>query len=911
MATPPASESNPRTAHEHDDLPVPADAPLPPLPTSTTADKRKAITLGDKAKIIRILQNTGQSRRALARQLDIPRATMHSIWKNKDEILSRTSNMPQDTLASVKRCRPPQYPELEDRIYAYCIQIKAHEKPASKSLIITKARKLATEMGIVGFSASNGWYAKFLRRRGLRLPDGRRRTTIIPSPPASPSSLPSSHPSRTDHDHLTRPVLSVKDQLAQFAPENIFCALESGFLFASIPNESTINRISHDVRAVASIGNVPRLSFLLSMNATGSHILPMHFIGRERQPACFDLVNIDENITNRYVHHPDGFADGNLFHIWLTQWYENVRSVQTGPWALLIDARSLREALPTFHGVTYVTIGPGMCEAGSNGVVAFVKTRARELLLEKLCRARIADTNLVAAARAMRPGAAGLAYGRSPTILDAIRCMTEATDELDAGRIGWTWAVADVLPEMHRVKLKTLYGVERKSGFEIEEWLTQITRAESGGGRDKNFEHEFGRFDGIDAHGVRRWMEFVEKSEDHWLWRKGSKELRDTVEEILAASKELERNRAAEDEELERNTVQEEGSHSVASRSGMDEDEDVDVEDDRIEMGMNEGVTISGLDVNMTMGHGGGLEEAPSSMDASMEPTSITGGSMMGPSMGLPAIGSEPLTAGPAPPESVRPTSIRPSSRRLAPVRSEAVRPAHMRPTAIRPVPMRPAPIRPAVIRPAPRGPPSLRPSSIRREQIRPVSMVASPMTPVSMGQSSIGPSSVGPSSSMAPSTMGPNSIIPTSPLAPVMMATVGPIPVTMAASSVVASSIASSSVEATRMVACAGVRPSSVDLSSVERSSMGQMMGCTEERREKMEQTAEERARVGQLRTSLEAAEASVKIVQTALADASIKAACNEVIGKLAEALRLAVMDRDQKRANLQQVLQQQPPGS
>lgn len=486
--------------------------------------KRDALSLREKARIIRMLQETGQSRRALARELQIPRATMHSIWKNKDLILSKTNSLPEHSLGNIKRCRPPQYPDLEDRVYAFCLFVRSHRKPIAKSLIIAKARKIASEMGITGFAASNGWYTKFLRRRGL--PQTGRPKTVE----GDPISLDT---------HLA----DIKTQLLSFSSHNIYTVEESRFLYRCLPNRAFLSNAETGRGATSAsyLSNTPTITFNICTNATGSHTLPIMFVAKERHPVSFDLADAEDSVADHYYSQPNAWMDHNLFEIWVRSWYDSVRTISSPPWALVLTSNEANDKLPTLPGVTYILLpytGANKHQPMSNGIITSVKASARKHLLNSIIRALESEEQFLSVASTLRPGAAGIVYGRKATILDAMRVLTAGLRDLRNDHIAACWLKSGILPDTHEAALADhaarLPIEEPTDAMELNSLLSKLSQTMEDHNLRRDFEREFGNFDVLPADTVDRWIDFLISNEDQIRHTSGT--IGDSLEEILAAS---------------------------------------------------------------------------------------------------------------------------------------------------------------------------------------------------------------------------------------------------------------------------------------------------------------------------------------------------------------------------------------
>lgn len=502
-------------------------------PEQRQKKKRDSLSIGEKSKIIRLLQDTGQSRRALARHMRISRSTMHSIWKNRDDILEKSNTLPQQQLGNIKRCRPPQYPEVEERIFAFCHYVRAHHKSATKSLIIAKARRVATQLGLNTFAASNGWYAKFLRRRGLPVPNGSR---LRPFEPVQLS--------------LDEKIRTLKQNLASFDISNIYTTQDTSFLYRSLPDRTFVENV-HAQPPRAQIDN-PKIIFSICVNVTGSHAIPLTFVGTDRVPPCFDLADAGEEHEQRYQSQTNASVDTLLFEKWLRMWYDEVRTFSRPPWALVINRREPLDRWPQLPGVKYFEL-PHTDDKNlhplSQGVATTVMVRARMNMIQTMIRSLESATDLHAIANTLRPGATGIMYGRKATLLDAMRALSASFKDLQTEDIVRGWVNAGILCPDQESCIRDLANrapqPETLDSGEVGVILTKMKGLIEGHTNRQQFEREFGNFVVLNAEIIDRWIEHLHSNEREAQVTFHS--IGDTEEEILAASETAERETPAED----------------------------------------------------------------------------------------------------------------------------------------------------------------------------------------------------------------------------------------------------------------------------------------------------------------------------------------------------------------------------
>ena len=117
---------------------------------------------------------------------------MSTILKNKRAILaSERKYGVASTCRKTNKLSP--YDKLEGLLIAWFQQIRAAGLPVKGIILKEKALRIAEELGMDDFTASNGWLDRFRRRHGVVSCSGvarARSRSAAPRPPAAPASPP-------------------------------------------------------------------------------------------------------------------------------------------------------------------------------------------------------------------------------------------------------------------------------------------------------------------------------------------------------------------------------------------------------------------------------------------------------------------------------------------------------------------------------------------------------------------------------------------------------------------------------------------------------------------------------------------------------------------------------------------------
>jgi len=213
--------------------------------------------------------------------------------------------------------------------------------------------------------------------------------------------------------------------------------------------------------------NKERITFAVCCNATGCHILPPFFIGNSVVPVCFADATPEEH--SLYKAQSNAWMVRFLFEHWLTLvWYPAISARSSGPWVLLLDNCSAHGKLVRLAGVTFVFLPAKVTSLNQPLDSCFIcsnKRNARtEMLRQTMAAVPHRQARLQEAANCKR-GASGLAYGKLPHVLDAIRLINYAVGCVTKVQAARYWLSAEVLSLAQSALVRAEVGLpEGESG---------------------------------------------------------------------------------------------------------------------------------------------------------------------------------------------------------------------------------------------------------------------------------------------------------------------------------------------------------------------------------------------------------------------------------------------------------------
>ncbi|XP_004840793.1 major centromere autoantigen B [Heterocephalus glaber] len=341
--------------------------------------KRRQLTFREKSRIIQEVEENPDLRKGeIARRFNIPPSTLSTILKNKRAILaSERKYGVASTCRKTNKLSP--YDKLEGLLIAWFQQIRAAGLPVKGIILKEKALRIAEELGMDDFTASNGWLDRFRRRHGVvscsgvTRARGRNSAPRAPAAPASPAAVPpegSSGSAPTWHASEEQPP-SVAEG---YASQDVFSATETSLWYDFLPDQAA-GLCGGDGRARQA---TQRLSVLLCANADGSEKLPPLVAGKSAKPRagqgglpCDYTANSKGGVTTQ--------ALAKYLKALDTRMAAESRRV------LLLAGRLAAQSLDT-SGLRHVQLAffpPGTVHPLERGVVQQVKGHYRQAMLLK------------------------------------------------------------------------------------------------------------------------------------------------------------------------------------------------------------------------------------------------------------------------------------------------------------------------------------------------------------------------------------------------------------------------------------------------------------------------------------------------------------------------------------------------
>ena len=393
--------------------------------------RRHNLTMEDKLKVLHWLEKD-HSYNQTSQKFKIGKRTVARIAKNREMLLSLDESR---ACLSGKRPFQPKHPEVEKRVTSFITFVRQQRLPVTLSLLRTRAKMAAGELGIYDFKASDGWIRRYRKRHGL----------------GNSIRLHGKGDVHVSESALQR-MEEIRKVMEDYELCNIYNQDESGLMYRMGPNRTYTAPFEHrqEVRGTNFQNFKQRITVSMCVNGDGTHRLPVKYIGKSVTPVCFQD---HPDARYSYTSQRNGWIDGSQFEIWLNWWYNEVQKRSNGPWLLLLDNCNGHDVNIDLPGVRVEFLPPNMTskfQPLDMGLIAQAKIRYRS----KLLRAVIHIVTRRASGEhqfkdSSGRGRWGIREGQLPHIADAISTFNESWNETTQECVLKCWMKSKCLPDTH------------------------------------------------------------------------------------------------------------------------------------------------------------------------------------------------------------------------------------------------------------------------------------------------------------------------------------------------------------------------------------------------------------------------------------------------------------------------------
>lgn len=322
--------------------------------------KRKQFTLEDKVKIINEV-NAGKKKIDVAKEFDIHRSTLNTIWNDRTKIQGKLHDKTMGPLR--KKMRPALYEDVEKALFIWFQDVRSRNIPISGPTVQQKAKDLAELLHHENFTASDGWLHRFRNRFGISAKAICGESASVP----------------IETVNLWR-TGEIRKLIAAYSEDDIFNADETGMFYQLLPHRTLAAK---NDPCKGGKKSKERLTVHFCCNASGTEKLKPWVIGKSLNPRCFKNV---KSLPCEYRANKRAWMTHNIFEEWLLD-IEKKMKLEKRKILLLVDNCAAHIAIPRMDNVR-VEFFPPNCTSVLQpldlGIIQTVKVHYRKLLLKKV-----------------------------------------------------------------------------------------------------------------------------------------------------------------------------------------------------------------------------------------------------------------------------------------------------------------------------------------------------------------------------------------------------------------------------------------------------------------------------------------------------------------------------------------------
>lgn len=330
--------------------------------TAKTPTKRSAITLADKLKIINRIAS-GEKQSAISIELKLPKSTVNTIWVNREALRAQgTSHNPL-----FKKIRAGEFESVDSALLEWFNLQRSRNIPINGPILLHKAKEIADNQMISGFSASTGWLDNWKRRHGI----------IFKKAAGEGASVEETIP-----DEWIRSIWpSLK---AGYIDADIFNADETGLFYRLLPDK-TMEYKGKECHGGKQ--SKERLTLLLCTNATGTDKLKPIVIGKSQRPRCFKGIRDLSALPVSYYANKTAWMTSAIFTQWLREVNLKMRLTNRKILLILDNCAPHVAADLNLTNIKVVFLPPNVTsklQPLDRGIINSFKVKYRRLILDKI-----------------------------------------------------------------------------------------------------------------------------------------------------------------------------------------------------------------------------------------------------------------------------------------------------------------------------------------------------------------------------------------------------------------------------------------------------------------------------------------------------------------------------------------------
>ena len=407
-------------------------------------DKRKQgrgrrLTGEEKLEIIEKWEDQKMKKAHLARDYGVSETCIRNTIRDKDDIKRRLGTVCESVLKRQRRISLGKFPQVETVLYEWLYACRMKEMVVPRCMLLFKAKQIAKDLGVESFKGSSGWLTNFLNRKGI----------------VSTKLFGEGGEVDKNDPVLQQKLRELEELLCEYEYEHIYNMDETGLFYRVVPRHTTLLPSENKNTTRGKKAQKERVTAAVCCNATGSHKVDLFLIGKPKEPACIKTVR-GKVWPIPYTHQKNAWMDSCTFAMWFDEVFlPSVRLRTRRPVLLLLDNAPSHPKEFTRLNVTVKFLPPNVTswkQPMDMGIIAALKKRYKHILCKEILTFHdlppIVKEERKEEASRLRRGAAGVFYGRHPTLLDAATYCKEAWKQISETTIANCFRKADIIQEL-------------------------------------------------------------------------------------------------------------------------------------------------------------------------------------------------------------------------------------------------------------------------------------------------------------------------------------------------------------------------------------------------------------------------------------------------------------------------------
>lgn len=279
-----------------------ATCPLAAMPRSAKTS-RCFQDLSVQANIIRDVEQGVKREEVMAKYGLKHQSNITRIMGRKDKIMARISS---GLDVKKKLIRKTMFPEVEKELERFVVNANSSEGPLMRCILKEQATKIAADLSIANFKASDGWLSGFEKRNNIAC------VTV-----------------HGDAGHVSDATVACWEAklpllLSPFSPDDVFNCDELGLFFKLLPEKTHAKKGSKCAKGKDS---KVRVTVLLGANMTGTEKLELLVIGKSQSPHCFKpFLRSGKRLPLAYAANKKAWMTGEIFVDYLSKLNNKMRA---------------------------------------------------------------------------------------------------------------------------------------------------------------------------------------------------------------------------------------------------------------------------------------------------------------------------------------------------------------------------------------------------------------------------------------------------------------------------------------------------------------------------------------------------------------------------------------------------------